>query len=398
MTESQEQIFQSNGQSFNVLLGNDHLGWKGTHLHGVGTYFLNIIPKFRTPFRIIPCIMRKKDGLNDLFEEKGIDIKFFGRTKFDIRTLFDFIRVIKKERIRVMHLQGYAATTFGRIAGRMTNVPVILHQRDADPNYPGYLTVADVLLSRYTALGLAVSEYTKEYLAAMRKIERENIRVLINPVDVAAISAVDQSRVSEMRERMGFGPDAKLVGTITRFYPVKGVECLLKAVPSVIREAEDVTFVICGDGPLLDSSKQLAAELGIEKNVLFPGFVPEPKLWLSLFDVVVSSSYSEGCPNALLEAMAIGRPIVSTKSGGPEEFLRDGFSALMVPPGDAEGLAGGILQFLKNKDMAAAFAENARKAVTDYDLPNYMTRIERVYKDVVNSFGTQFYKPALADR
>ena len=342
--------------------------------------------------------MRKKDGLNDLFEAKGIDIKFFGRTKFDIRTLIDFIRVIKKERIRVMHLQGYAATTFGRIAGRMTNVPVILHQRDADPNYPGYLTVADVLLSRYTALGLAVSEYTKEYLAAMRKIERENIRVLINPVDVAAISAVDQERVSEMRKRMGFGPDAKFVGTITRFYPIKGVECLLKAVPSVIREAEDVTFVLCGDGPLLDSSKKLAVDLGIEKNVLFPGFVPEPKLWLSLFDVVVSSSYSEGCPNALLEAMAIGRPIVSTKSGGPEEFLQDGFSALMVSPGDAEGLAGGILKFLKNKDTAAAFAENARKAVTDYDLPNYMTRIERVYKDVANSFGTQLCKPALAER
>jgi glycosyltransferase involved in cell wall biosynthesis len=394
--DSQEQICQNDGQSLNVLLGNDHLGWKGTHLHGVGTYFLNIIPKFRAPFRIIPCIMRKKDGLNDPFEAKGIDIRFFGRTKFDIRTLFDLIRIIRKEHIRVMHLQGYAATTFGRIAGRMTNVPVILHQRDADPNYPGYLTVADVLLCRYTALGLAVSEYTKEYLALMRKIKREKIKVLINPVDVNAISSVDRSRISEIKERMGFGPGTKLVGTITRFYPIKGVDCLLKAVPSVLKEAEGVKVVMCGDGPLLDSSKRLAAELGIENNVLFPGFVPEPKLWLSLFDVVVSSSYSEGCPNALLEAMAIGRPIVSTKSGGPEEFLQDGFSALMVPPGDAEGLAKGILQFLKNKNMAAVFAENARKAVSYYDLPNYMTRIERVYMDVVNSFEARSHKSGLA--
>ncbi len=376
------------------MLGNDHLGWQGTHLHGVGRYFLNIIPQFRTPFRVIPCIMRKKDGLNDPFAAKGIDIRFFGRTKFDIRTLFDFIRVIRKERIQLMHLQGYAATTFGRLAGRITHVPVILHQRDADPNYPAYLTVADILLSRYTALGLAVSEYTKDYLAVMRKIERENIKVLINPVDVAAISAVDRDSVIDIRQRMGVETGTKLVGSITRFYPVKGVECLLKAVPSVIKKVEGVKFIICGDGPLLDANKRLAAELGVEGSVLFPGFVPEPKLWLSLFDVVVSSSYSEGCPNALLEAMAIGRPIVSTRSGGPEEFLQDGFSALMVPPGDSEGLAIGILQFLKNENTAAAFAQNARKAVAHYDLPAYMKRIERVYLDVLNSFGAR----ALAER
>ncbi len=269
MPETRDRICKDSGQLLNVMLGNDHLGWQGTHLHGVGRYFLNIIPQFRTPFRVIPCIMRKKDGLNDPFAAKGIDIRFFGRTKFDIRTLFDFIRVIRKERIRLMHLQGYAATTFGRIAGRLTNVPVILHQRDADPNYPAYLTVADILLSRYTALGLAVSEYTKEYLAVMRKIDRDNIKVLINPVDVAALSAVDHERVADIRARLGVEPGTKLVGSITRFYPVKGVECLLKAVPSVVKHAERVAFVLCGDGPLLEANKRLAAELGISKAYVY---------------------------------------------------------------------------------------------------------------------------------
>jgi glycosyltransferase involved in cell wall biosynthesis len=378
------------------MLGNDHLGWEGTHLHGVGKYFLNIIPNFHSTIRIVPCIMRQKDELNDHFKKKGIDIRYFGRTKFDIRTLFDFIRIIKKERIHLMHLQGYAATTFGRIASRMTNVPVIIHQRDADPNYPAYLTVADVLLSRFTDFGLAVSEYTKEYLSIMRKIPREKIKVLLNPVDVAAISNGDPSRTHEIRKQLGFRPGTKLVGTITRFYPVKGVDCLLKAVPSIVRETEDVRVVICGDGPLLESSKQLASELGIEEYVYFPGFV-DPVLWLPLFDVVVSSSYSEGCANALLEAMAAGRPIVSTRSGGPEEFLQDGHSALMVPPGDAQGLARCIIRFLKNKEAAEIFAQNARKAVIQYDFTYYIKRIETIYNDVVKSFGARIYSPALVN-
>lgn len=383
--------------TLNVMLGNDHLGWKGTHLHGVGKYFLNIIPNFHSTIRIVPCIMRKKDHLNDPFERKGIDIRFFGRSKFDIRTLFDFIRIIKKERIQLMHLQGYAATTFGRIASRMTNVPVIIHQRDADPNYPAYLTLADVLLSRFTDLSLAVSEYTKEYLSAIRKIPWEKIKVLINPVDVAAISNGNPSRTHEIRKQLGIRPGTKLVGTITRFYPVKGVDCLLKAVPSIIKETEDVQVVICGDGPLLESSKQLASDLGIEKNVYFPGFVKDPALWLPLFDVVVSSSYSEGCPNALLEAMAAGRPIVSTRAGGPEEFLQDGYSALMVPPGDAQGLARCIIRFLKNRETAEKFSINARKAVTQYDFPNYMNRIEAIYRDVARSSGARIYSPALVN-
>jgi glycosyltransferase involved in cell wall biosynthesis len=232
----------------------------------------------------------------------------------------------------------------------------------------------------------------------MRRIELEKIKVLVNPVDVNTITEVDQQKVTRLRQQLGLKPGARVIGSITRFYPVKGVDCLVHAIPSVVKEIKDVKFVLCGDGPLLDSNKLLAAELGVSDNVHYPGFVSDPKLWLSLFDVVVSSSHSEGCGIALLEGMALGKAIVSTRSGGPEEFLQDGFSALMVPPGNAEGLARGILQFLKNKNMAAAFAENARKAVTHYDLPNYMTRLERVYVDVLNSFGVRFHSPVPAGR
>jgi glycosyltransferase involved in cell wall biosynthesis len=368
----------------NVLLANDHLGWKGSHLHGVGRYFLNIIPNFSDRVNVVPCIMRKKDGLDKFFKRKNINVNYFSRTKFDPRTLLDFIRIIKRENINIMHLQGYAATTFGRIAGILCNVPTLLHQRDADPNHPGYMIFPDILLALGPGKGLAVSQYTKEFLAEKRKIQLDKIKALINPIDISKIISIDEEGLKAVKKTINCQPDMRFIGMITRFYPVKGVECLIKAAPGIIEKHQNVMFVLCGDGPLMDEMKKLATELNVEKHFLFPGFVDNPETWLSIFDVMVSCSYSEGCPNAILEAMALKRPIVCTKSGGPEEFLEDGYSALMPMPGDVDGIATSIMKILDDASLNKSLAVNARKAAEWYDVKNYLGRLEGIYNDAVN--------------
>lgn len=368
----------------NVLLANDHLGWKGSHLHGIGRYFLNIIPNFSDHVTVVPCIMRKKDGLDRFFKEKKIKVNYFSRAKFDPRTLLDFIRIIKRENINIMHLQGYAATTFGRIAGILCSVPTLLHQRDADPNHPGYMIFPDILLALGSGKGLAVSKYTKEFLAEKRKISLKKIKALINPIDIAKIISIDEENLKAVKKTINYRPDIQFIGMITRFYPVKGVECLIKAAPSIIEKHQNVMFVLCGDGPLMNEMRKLTTELDIEKYFLFPGFVDNPETWLSIFDIIVSSSYSEGCPNAILEAMALKRPIVCTKSGGPEEFLEHGYSALMPLPGDVAGIATSIMKILDDASLKKFLAANAKEAVQWYDVKNYLGRLEGVYKEVIN--------------
>ena len=368
----------------NVLLANDHLGWKGSHLHGVGRYFLNIIPNFSDLVSVVPCIMRKKDGLDKFFKGKNIKVNYFSRTKFDPRTLLDFIRIIKRENINIMHLQGYAATTFGRIAGILCNVPTLLHQRDADPNHPGYMIFPDILLAFGPGKGLAVSQYTKEFLAEKRKIPLDKIKALINPIDISKIVSVSESDIVAVKQSINYHPNLKIIGMITRFYPVKGIECLIKASPKIIRKHKDVIFILCGDGPLLNELIGLTERMNVQKHFLFPGFVDNPNAWVSVFDIMVSSSYSEGCPNSILEAMALKRGIVCTKSGGPEEFLENEFSALMPEPGDVDAIASSILKLLDDPDYRDYLASNAGKAAQWYDVKNYLKRLEAIYRSVVN--------------
>jgi glycosyltransferase involved in cell wall biosynthesis len=369
----------------NVLLVNDHLGWNGTHLHGVGRYFLSIIPKFSEAFHIVPCILRKRDGLNKYFEERNIKIHYLERKKFDPRTLLDLLSIIKRENIHLMHLQGYAATTFGRIAGLISKVPVIIHQRDADPNHPRYMILPDRILSGYTDLGLAVSQYAKEFLAQKRKIPLDKIKALIDFVDIKQISLLDEAELEKIKMTINYNHGTKWIGMITRFYPVKGVDCLIKAIPNILSRHKDAKFVLCGDGPLLEDMKALARELKVSDRVLFPGFVDQPELWLSLFDIYASTSYSEGCGRSIMEAMVLGKPIVCTRSGGPEEYLKHGYSALMVETGDIENIAHSICQLLDNPYLRSTLSANAGAAAEQHDIDIYVRKLEGIYKEEIRN-------------
>lgn len=363
----------------NVLLIMDHLGYDGKQIHGVGKYFLNLVPNLSKDFNVITCILRKKDGLDKHFRERGINVLYLNKQKFDPRQLLDLIKIIRKEKIHLLHLQGFGSCTFGRIAGLITRVPAIVHQRDADPKYPRYMIIADWLLSRFTAQGLAVSDYTKKFLSKTRKVPLDKILTLINPVDIERLRSIDQGKIEKVKSIIKYDPNLFYVGAITRFYPIKGVEIFIDAIPHIIKRHNDVIFVICGDGPLLIDMKEKAMELGIAGHIIFPGFVESPELWLSLFDIVVITSYSEGCPNAALEAMALKKAIVCTKCGGPEEFLDHDYSAIMINPGDEESAAEAVLKLLHDHDLRKTISLGAGKSAENYRLDKYVEKIERIY-------------------
>jgi len=367
----------------NVLLANDHLGWDATTMHGVGRYFSYIIPIFdRRKFNIVPCILRKEDALNTVFQEKEIEIRFFGRQKFDPFTLFDFLRIIKKEQIDVMHLQAYGATTFGRIAGLITGIPVIVHSRDADPYYPWYQTIPDYALAKFTDKAIAVSEYTKEFSIKRRKLAAEKTLVMYNPVPLDRFLPLDKCEKIQVKDRHGIPLDCKVVGTITRLYEVKGNRYLIEAVEKVLAEFPKTYFVIVGGGPLRQELEDLSQQLGISDKVLFTGFYDDVPGILSIFDVAVFPSLSEGCGIALLEAMVMGKAIVASAIGGPKELLEDHKTGLLVPPKDVSALAGAIVYLMKNENDAEIMARKAAEEGRKHDLHSYVRRLEAVYSQV----------------
>src|SRR5436190_13209614 len=140
----------------NVLHVCDHLGWEGSRMHGVKRLFSWMIPRFDPArFQVSLVSLRKKDLSEETLEAQGIDITYLHRGKFDPATLADLLKIVDAKKIDVLHLHGYGATTFGRLAAARRQLPTVLHEHANLTGTPWFQQIADQVLERYTDIALA---------------------------------------------------------------------------------------------------------------------------------------------------------------------------------------------------------------------------------------------------
>lgn len=367
----------------NVLLANDHLGI-GNSIHGVGRLFSLWIQYFdKTRFNMIVCILRKKDKIGEYVEEElkemGVNIKFLGRGKFDPFTCSDFIKIIKENKIDIMHLQAYGASTFGRMAGIITGIPTIVHAHDDDSNYPLYQRLADLLLSKFTTKAIAVSESVKESCIKNRKIPGDKILVMHNGIPLEKFGVLKTDEIEQEKDYLGIDSNAYVIGTIAKLRKEKGIEYLLEAMKILLEQYSKIVLLIVGDGPLRDELEYYSRQLKINNKVIFTGYRRNIPLMLSIFDIYVMPSLTEGSPMALLEAMVTGKPIIATNVGGIREILKNGKTGILINPKDPNTLADMIFYLLKNKDIAKELGMKAKEESKKYDINFYVRRLEDIY-------------------
>ena len=155
------------------------------------------------------------------------------------------------------------------------------------------------------------------------------------------------------------------VGIIGRLQPWKGQEVFLRAAARLAEVHEDARFLVVGgailgwEGSYPDDLRRLADDLGIAGRVHFAGHQSEVDRWYDALDVVVHASFGEPFGLVLVEAMALGKPLVATSAGGPLEIVEDGTSGLLVPPGDFEALAEAVGRILADPALASALSRGA---------------------------------------
>ncbi|RJS83420.1 glycosyltransferase family 1 protein [Methanophagales archaeon] len=367
----------------NVLFVADHLSYEGK-MHGVGRFFWNVLPRFnRNKYNVIPCVLRKKDALNDLFISQGIKIRYLGKTKFSPSTFMILRKIIKEEKIDILHLHQYGSSNFGRLVGFIAGIPVIIHSHDTDPNYPLYQRIADLILARFTDRVIAVSESAKESTIKKRSIREDKVIVMHNAIPLEEFQELTPEQKKEERRRLGINQDYKIVGTVTRLREEKGNKYFLYAAAEVLKVFPKTVFLIVGDGPLREELQNLSKKLNIAENVIFYGFSRNIQRFHSIFDIKVIASVNEGFPLALLEAMAMGKAIVATDVGGPNEILKDGETGLLVPAKDSGALAQKIIYLLGNNQELERLARNAKKESEKYDIDLYVRKLEREYEGLL---------------
>lgn len=367
----------------NVLWIVDHLGYDGI-MHGAGKYYLNTIPYFdKNKFNVTLCVIRRKDHLTKLFEEAAINIKHLDRGKLDPRALFDLFRMIRIGNIHLIHCHGYGSDNFGRVLGKLLRIPTIVHAHDDNSNYPLHQKLADFFLIPFTNKAIAVSETVKESCILKRRINRNNLSVLHNGIQLENFITLERDLIQKEKMRLNIKPGSKIIGTVARLRKEKGIKYLIQSVPKILNLFPDTVFFIAGDGPLRSELENLTKDLGIESRIIFAGFCNDIPAVLSIIDIFVAPSLTEGSPLGILEAMAMGKPIVASNVGGVKEILKDNETGLLVPPKNPEALAEKIIYLLKNGNESKSLVQKASEEIKRYDINSYIKKLEDFYLELL---------------
>lgn len=377
----------------NILQVCDHLGWEGSRMHGVKRLFAWMIPRFdASRFRVSLVSLRKRDLSEETLDALGIDITYLERGKFDPRTLLALLRIIDEKKIDVLHLHGYGATTFGRLAAALRGIPVVLHEHANLTSTPWFQKVADWVLRRYTDIAIAVSKSTAEFVIGARLVPADRVRVVYlgAPLDEFGQEVTTAEREAS-RISLGVDPDDVVMGTVTRLHDSKGNEYLVAAARLVLDVRPQARFFVFGEGPLLASLQAQASALGLGDRFVFGGFVKDVRGVLSAFDVSVFPSLWEGTPLTVFEALGAARPIVATDADGLVEVLTANEDALIVPKRDARALADGIIHLIDAPAERARLGAAARRTAEAYDITAFVRKMERLY-DILHRESRQRHR------
>jgi glycosyltransferase involved in cell wall biosynthesis len=370
-----------NTSALHVLQVCDHLGWQGSRMHGVKRLFSWMIPRFDpNRFRISLVSLRKRDLSEEPLEALGLDITYLERSKFDPTTLGALLEVIDRKKTDVLHLHGYGATTFGRLAAARRHLPVILHEHANLTHTPWFQKAADRLLAPFTDIAIAVSRSTADFVIQARQLSPSIVKVVYLGVPIDEFSRqAPPGDIEEARRELGIGPADFCAGTITRLHDSKGNAYLVDAAAEVVRQRPHARFVLVGEGPLRPDLEAQAARLGLGDRFRFAGFQRDTARALSAFDLSVFPSLWEGTPLTAFEALAMGKPIVATDADGLLDILSHGNDALIVPKRNAGALAEAIVWAIDHPEERARLAAAARVTGRRYDLDLFVRKMERLY-------------------
>ena len=371
----------------NVLHIVDKLTIRGSNIHGVTKLLSLYIPLFnKEKYNVFLCNLRSRDKGVEYLEQHEIEVTSFDRGKFDVRTLLDIMRIIKRKDVHIVHLHGYGSTTFGRVAALLLRIPCVVQEHIYDKAIPWYQKCADKLLAHFTTCGIAVSESVKEFMVMYRAIRADKVKVIYNGIlkEHFADSVTDNAMHDSMRVRLHIPPNNKIVAIIGRLDRIKGHYYFLKAARIILKEYHDVTFLIVGDGDLMHELREQASSLHVESNVVFVGHCNEIPRLLKEVDIKVVASLSEGLPISLIEAMTAGCAIVTTDVGGIGEIIDDGVTGFLVPPKNEYAFAEKIVCLLRDDELRKNLADNAKKASEQYDIRTTVKRIESCYEEIIS--------------
>jgi len=328
-------------------------------------------------------------SLSHRLREMGIPCEALGASgQKDILKLPKLLNILRRERPEVVHTYLHVANYWISVACRLAGVPFLVQSIQAmHLHHPMKLPVVRVLEQMNCKLAtreIAVSEAVKRYVVDTFRVAPDKVTVIYN--GVRADFAKANGRPGVIREQLGLSTADRVIGCVANLIPrVKGYEYLIPAFVEVKRQVAAAKLVIAGEGPLRADLTRTIHELGLAADVILLGRRPDVPDILSLMDVFVLASTSEGTPLALIEAMMANKPVVATRVGGIPELVQNGVTGILVPVGDVQALAEAIVDLVTDPERANRMATAGyRVAQSKFTIEKIAADVERLYANLLN--------------
>lgn len=298
--------------------------------------------------------------------------------------------ILRENAIDILHTHGGVAGLYGRLAARKAGTAAVVHTVHGihylhyrNPAAKGAYILLERWLSRSTDAVVFVSVADMERAARLKLARPPKSRLIRNGVRPTPPESLGDA--AAVRAQLG-AVGKPLIVAVSRLHRQKGMEFLLRAVPLVRSEVPTVRVVVAGGGPLEDRLGAEIKALRLEDNVSLLGERKDALSILAAADLFVLPSLWEGLPYVLVEAAALGKPLIATDIDGVREVIKSGVTGMLVQPRDPGALAAAILFLLKERTLAARLGEAARAEIPpQFSVKNMIRETESLYLELLSN-------------
>jgi len=377
-----------------------------TTVSGAEVVLLGCVDGLRAHGHDAHGFMRASNGrLIEAFRHRGVGLTATSafsdriiRTTANPIALFTFARsfqavsdqlatVIRAEQIDVIHSVSYPAALYAAFAARRTAAAHIWHEHNIKRIHRVNRVIYR-LVGNACRWVIGPSDAVTGNLATAG-IDRDKLRTVYNGIDLGRFKSATTSRVDALRHELGVHAGEQAIGLFGQMLPYKGHRTLIDAAPAILRQHPEARFFFVGaleNPPYQRELQARLAERGLNDRVRFTGWRDDVQDLIRAMDVVVvATTTPEPAALMLMEAAAMERPVVATRTGGTVELIADGETGLLFPPGDATQLADRISRILTDRELGRTLGHNARARVErEFNFDRHLAIMIELYEQAAS--------------
>lgn len=306
--------------------------------------------------------------------------------------IFGIARYIRLNCIDIVQTFHTGADLIGPIASLLSfRHPVVLSSR-RDLGYtksPRHI-VAQRLVNQLVDRILANSKAVSQSVLVLEKYPVQNIEIIYNGIHSVKFPLPDQTTLEELREKFSLSVQDVVIGSVGNIRPVKGYDVMVEVAACICRQNANVVFIHAGDGEGRSELESRCKDAGIARQFRFLGHQHNIPEILSLMDVYLQPSRTEGFSNAVLEAMSTGLPVVATRVGGNPEIIDEGVNGFLVDSEDVAGMTTRLLALVKEPGVRTRMGNAGREKILEhFDISHMIKKYERYYYECMQGVGSQ---------